>query len=182
MKKLLIVALLYIHVHFTVQKSSLGCVLRLNKINCSASGKTITIGNLSCTLENSVNVKDQKNILIESYVMNPIFKGMVNFYVQYRSNSQSEYHTLVNNTLNGCAFLNGTEKNPAGKWLINQVSGSLPKGSIHSCPYYGNLKWNFTIKPTKGIIFSPGLMKISYKLFNEDDSNMFTLKLDGILS
>lgn len=78
--------------------------------------------------------------------------------------------------------MNGSEKNPMGKWLLNQISSSVPKDYLHPCPYFGYMKWNYTPKATKGALFLlKGLYQISYQIFNDEDSNIFTMKVQGNL-
>jgi hypothetical protein len=183
MKKLFKLLIFSLCFYFVFQKKARKVTSVLNKVDCSTSGKTISKENFSCFLEDMNNAKTQKRIIIETNITNPILKIMGNLAIEHRPNAQSEYKTLVNNTLEVCSFLNGTDRNPIGKWIMDQVSGSLPAEYIHPCPYFGFMKWNFTLKGSKGITFMvKGDILSTLHVYDVKDSNIFTLNIDGSFS
>lgn len=167
--------------YFVFQKKIRKPTSILKTINCSSSGKTVSSESLLCLLEDVGNTtKNDRKIILEAEVKIPIFKAMVNLEIQHRPTPQSEYRTFINNTLEACSFLNGTDKNPIGKFMLDQVSETLPKELIHPCPYFGSFKFNFTLKGSSSIKFlAKGDLELKYYVYDAKDSNIFTLNLLG---
>jgi hypothetical protein len=90
------------------------------------------------------------------------------------------YHnTIINTTIKICKSLNGTDFNPAAKWLIDSISDSLPAGFLHPCPYFGEFKMlNVTLKVTPTAMqFLKGSYNTTVRFFDKKDDNIITMKL-----
>jgi hypothetical protein len=100
---------------------------------------------------------------------------------EYGSGLNPYHNTIINSTIDGCAFLNGTDNNnPIARWFVDMITDSVPRGFYHPCPYSGELKaYNVTLKFTNLISqFPKGSYKTTVRAFNKLDDNIITMKLD----
>jgi len=90
------------------------------------------------------------------------------------------FNSVINTTGDLCAYVNGTDRNPAIKWMINMIGDSLPKGFIHACPYYREfIAYNATLKLAPEMtVFLLGSYRLSGRIFEKMDENIFTACID----
>lgn len=99
--------------------------------------------------------------------------------LQHGSGITPYFTTIINSTVQVCQFLNGTDRNPVLKWIIDAITETIPEGFIHPCPYFGRLQaFNVSLSgegvPTQ---FVKGHYKTFFRFFDEKDENIITLKL-----
>lgn len=94
----------------------------------------------------------------------------------HRDTTSIYYNTVINNTINFCDFLNGTDNNPLARFFIDEIKDSLPKTFLHACPYYGNVAaYNVTIaQAPQSSMFLQGFHKVKFIFHDKDDDNIFT--------
>jgi hypothetical protein len=87
------------------------------------------------------------------------------------------YTTIINSTIDGCKFLNGTLHNPIAEWILKDIGSSFPKELIHPCPYIGHFKlYNISFTPSMGHQFLRRRYQIEARSFNDQDENILTGK------
>jgi Protein of unknown function (DUF1091) len=85
------------------------------------------------------------------------------------------YGPVLNVTLDICEFLAGSNPNLATKWWFDMITKTLPKETVHPCPYIGMSEFpNMNIDPTTLLIshFFTGHYKSDIRFFDEDDANI----------
>lgn len=178
---IIVVISLQIFSTFQVKKTRIRSKFVYNSLNCSTSGKTLARENFTCFIEKT---KQGTNLIVDVTFIKPVFDVKSRVAILHQSDYEKNYRTLMNTTNNSCAFLNGTSKNPVGNWIVKQLSNSaLNLQQIHPCPYYGHVKFNFSRRPDEGgtLFMLKGKYLLTWKLLNDDDSNVAEFKLDGIL-
>ncbi|CRK94400.1 CLUMA_CG007907, isoform A [Clunio marinus] len=86
------------------------------------------------------------------------------------------YNTVINNTLEFCGFLNGTDENALTKWMIRNVSETkVGKRIVHPCPYFGSIRIaNMTVENVMSAQFLKGQYKMLFRMFDEKDNDIIT--------
>lgn len=86
------------------------------------------------------------------------------------------YTPVFNVTVDVCRFLNGTDSNPAFKFLLDTYSQTLTKRAIRPCPYIGNFSANNMTFEVNAISekFVQGTYKSVLRFFDSEDDNLFT--------
>lgn len=104
---------------------------------CSASNLTIR-SNFSCFVKaqrRNVGAISFKVFIIQK--INHCFLDAQFFYKQKTSNY---FRTIINNTINVCEFLKGTDNNPLIKAGIDIIRDYIKKEYLHPCPYNVNIQ------------------------------------------
>lgn len=85
------------------------------------------------------------------------------------------YSTIINTTVDACAFLNGTMDNPLAKYFQAALTKTIPAGYIHPCPYYGYYRFeNLSIDvPQVGLQFLSGNYKTTNVFYDNIDDLIF---------
>jgi Protein of unknown function (DUF1091) len=103
--------------------------------------------------------------------------------VQHRFTTARFYNYVFNFTMDLCDFLNGTDSNIVGNWLIKTMSRTLPAGLLHPCPYSGPFR-AFNVSPDVSpemTAFLAGYYRMESKIFNNLDKNIVTFHMDSEL-
>lgn len=90
------------------------------------------------------------------------------------------YTTIINSTIEICKFLNGTDKNPITKFIIDTVSKTAAKDFFHPCPYFGPVKL-INVSFFDNSMSSQFLQrrhKILIRAFDNKDDNIITMKIE----
>lgn len=110
-----------------------------------------------------------------------LFIIKIDVLIQY-IRDENNLNTIVNQTFDYCATLNGTNSNPFGKWVISLLDGFVAKKHLHACPY---IRETILVNPVAAnqIISSllQGTYKVTARMFNKKDSNIITLQMKAQL-
>lgn len=92
-----------------------------------------------------------------------------------RSMELERSNVIIDQTLDGCKFLNGSLSNPFASWLFKILFMIVEEAKevFHECNYHGTL--NFTVNPVhlpSGMSFMRGSYRIMFRLFNSEDNNI----------
>jgi hypothetical protein len=68
------------------------------------------------------------------YISTVQFTFQCDFSVSYKQLNGQNYRTLINNTLNVCAYLGG-KKNVLIQWIVDLIWKELPLEYFHPCPF-----------------------------------------------
>lgn len=95
--------------------------------------------------------------------------------IEYRSPLTPYFTTIINSTVNLCAFLNGTDSNPIAIAFKPAVEASIPASYIHACPYYGYHSLNnVTIEVNQiAMQFLSGKYRTTIIVFDNKDDLIF---------
>lgn len=89
------------------------------------------------------------------------------------------YSSVINTTLDICAFFNGTSSNIATKWFLSTFAQSFPAEFIHPCSLIGEIKaYNLSFNEfPQQLQFLTGTYKAFTKFYDDKDDNIITSKL-----
>lgn len=88
------------------------------------------------------------------------------------------YTTIINSTIDHCQFVNGTDKNPILKMIVESVFKSAPH-LVRPCPLVGRFKaYNLSIA-LSGVFsqFLKGRYKTCARWYDDKDENIITFKI-----
>lgn len=127
-------------------------ISRFRDVKCSTSNKTTSVkclikaysrnaaylnilGNFHKPLHTAwvTNLNWQNNY----FLIVSLFK--VNYTLALRSVT-TQYRTLINVSFDACKFFNGTDSNPAAKWLMSIAFQKLSHEVFHACPFIVRIK------------------------------------------
>lgn len=88
----------------------------------------------------------------------------------------SQYNSVINADFDACGFMNGTDKNPFAKWVVDVIAKTVPEGFLHPCPYEGLFAaHNVSIGQTeRAKNFLNGRYRMLLRYFDDVDENITT--------
>lgn len=106
---------------------------KFTSIKCESTNKSIT--SLKCFLKMITRRNISFNVLAN--ISRPLNKFKMQYELLFNDIGNTK-RLIINETIDLCPFLDGTNTNPVMKWLIGIMSASL-KEIIHPCPYFVRL-------------------------------------------
>ncbi|CRK94398.1 CLUMA_CG007905, isoform A [Clunio marinus] len=139
--------------------------------NCTSSFKSIG-PRVECFAKSYSRKNTQINISFD--ITRKLYDVKGHFEIKHRTLTPY-YRVIINNTLDFCGFLNGTDKNVLTKWMISTVSKTVGKRIVHPCPYFGPIRIvNMTAENEMSAQFIKGYYKMTFIMFDDIDNNIIT--------
>lgn len=92
--------------------------------------------------------------------------------------SESNFNTLINQTLDFCSLMESSEKNTFGQWIISFLDKNLARKHFHPCPYQ---RETMTVDPVIQNIVLENMLKgtyaVGFKFYNSKDPNAMTINV-----
>ncbi|KAG5666930.1 hypothetical protein PVAND_014935 [Polypedilum vanderplanki] len=152
--------------------SSQEATARFKSVKCSSSNQT-----LGADYKCFIRAYDRKVAKLSVLVTfeKHCYEALFSFVASYKQTTSRYYRTIINNTVDLCAYFGGT-KNILIEWIINVIWKELPRSFLHPCPYFGPFPLhNITINLEFFSNFPDGIYLVHLRFFNKNDSNMLTV-------